>query len=164
MSVLENMDQQNQNTRTTMLPCKWFFVAVIALLFSTLSPLVCVASGSQRGYFYGTQSNTIEGVIQTIVFPGPPEYMNVKKGDLPEQALVLVLEKPISVFPQKDAKDHLEEPEKNVFKVQLVVNWDDNIKVVMSKKVRVTGMFFHSHTGHHHTKVLMDVETVEASK
>jgi hypothetical protein len=65
-----------------------------------------------------------------------------------------------------DPPQGLDDPETNIREMQLVVTKSAHWKSVerrLGKRVVVTGTLFHGHTGHHRTKVLMDVTDIRAA-
>ena len=114
-------------------------------------------------YFYQPKPVSLTGIIKTVTFPGPPNYEDIKTGDRAEECLILFLNSPISVVPKSDKED-FHDPEHGIRKIQLVVYSERKIKVIEQKRVNVTGTFFHRHTGHHHTEVLLEVERIEETK
>lgn len=115
-------------------------------------------------YFYEPTISTIEGTLLERVFPGPPNYESVAKGDEAEGAWLLALPKPITVI--YDGKDgystSVNETETGVKVIQLATGEPRNFKILKSslgKKISCAGTLFHRHTGHHHTRVLMYLDS-----
>lgn len=77
----------------------------------------------------------------------------------PEEEYVLILNKHIDVVEDKGFGG----PEKNVSEIQLIVYSDDQDKAnkLINKNVEVTGSLFHGHTAHHHTKILLAVDSLK---
>lgn len=78
-----------------------------------------------------------------------------------EKYFVLLLPAPIDVT----FKDELvcpDGPTKNITEIMLVVDFAEEGKKYLGKEVQVKGNLFYPHTAHHHTKVLMQVESIEA--
>jgi hypothetical protein len=102
----------------------------------------------------------ISGTIYRRTFPGPPNYENVSSGDSPETYWFLKLPGPACVL--ADSTNELSEAETNVTRIQLVLNGEQysEFKNVLGKKASVSGTLFHAITGHHHTKVLLRVESI----
>ena len=78
-----------------------------------------------------------------------------------ENSFILKLDQPIKVV--ADPNDDLNSTTSNVTKVQLTTSSVD-FSIYKNKKVRCTGTFFSAITAHHHTDVLMWVETVQEIK
>lgn len=110
---------------------------------------------------YEPATVTLTGRISKQVFPGPPNYESVKKGDAPEVAWVLRLERPVSVKARKG--DDFNQTRRNVRDLQLALGPDDfkRYRNLLGKRVAVIGGLFGAHTGHHHTAVLMSVKRIQ---
>jgi hypothetical protein len=113
---------------------------------------------------YGPSVVTLTGTLRSQVFPGPPNYESIKTGDERETAIILTLVTETCTSGQD--RESLEVPETGVREVQLVVTKDaywKTIRRLMGKRARVTGTLFHAHTGHHRTKVLINVSQIRAA-
>jgi hypothetical protein len=128
-----------------------------AWIFTTLS------LASNQVVHYAPKVVTLTGIIKFKTFPGPPGYESVDRGDDEETCPYLLLNHPVdAVALPDDDKSTGSETEKNLKIVQIVANeknsnwsWSNKTKYV-GKPVRVTGTLFHSVTGHHHTRVLVE--------
>jgi hypothetical protein len=92
--------------------------------------------------------------------------MSVRNGDKPETAWIIHLAHPICVDEDKTEPD-LNPAQKNIQKVQLVFlggGGYTKYKELVSKEVVATGTLFGSHTGHHHTAVLLTVRELAKAK
>ena len=109
---------------------------------------------------------TLIGTIRRQTFPGPPNYENVQKGDRPETYWMLSLEVPVCVT--KDAKDpELNPAKQSVSELQLVLNDQKaygKYGRFLGHRVIVRGALFGGITGHHHTEVLITVQSIERAK
>ena len=127
---------------------------------------MCLAGGSvagQKCFEYGT-TVSLTGKLTSKIFPGPPNYESIRNGDQKETAIILILTRPICTT-SKDPASH-GDPESGQRDIQLVISKDENwrtIRRLMRKRATVSGTLFHWNTGHHHTKVLMDVSQVRAA-
>ncbi len=96
---------------------KWLISLI--LLFSVgfssnaMRPHVCLS--------YEPATVTLKGRITRKTFAGPPNYANVKKGDMPETYWILHLIRPICVNADKDMLGG-EKPEKTVSNLQLILS------------------------------------------
>lgn len=137
-----------------------------ALLFC-LFALPCIsstASGERQACLsYEPAVVTLTGRITKHTFPGPPNYQSVRRGDAPEVTWVLHLTRPVCV---ERGQDEIDEAEANVTDVQLALEPVEYTRYrnLLNQAVVVRGKLFHSHTGHHHTKVLLDVNDIKKSK
>ena len=132
------------------------------LILATLLLLVGFgsdASGQQCLEYGPTVSLT--GTLRSQVFPGPPNYESIKRGDGKETAIILTLAAPVCTT--GNDPQGIDVPESAIRDVQLVVIKDAHWPAVhrlMGKRAIVTGTLFHAHTGHHRTKVLLTVASL----
>jgi hypothetical protein len=110
------------------------------------------------------EPTTIEltGTIKPVTFPGPPNYRSVKEGDKPERYWILYLPKPICV--DGDPNNNINEAEKNIKSLQLIINDYDKYRSLLGQKVTVKGELTHAITGHHHTNVLINVKEIKKAQ
>ena len=110
---------------------------------------------------YEAEGTTLTGKVSRVTFPGPPNFESVKKGDAAEVTYVLHLATPICV--DANAENDFDDAEKDVTDVQLALSSEQVAAVRGALKrgtLTVTGTLFHANTGHHHTAVLMQVDSV----
>lgn len=126
----------------------------MALLFVATC---CSTAFAQKCLEYGP-TVSIEGTLRSQVFAGPPNYESIRRGDRKETAVIVTLVKPVCITGNDSASFNVSET--SVREMQLVVNnpadWQ-TVRRRMRKGVVVTGTLFHAHTGHHRTKVLINV-------
>ena len=130
--------------------------AVLVLL------LVCTAStsGQRQKLHYEPETVTLTGRVIHRTFYGPPNYGEYPKSDTREKQVILILDSAVDVIANgNDAFDHTE---LKVRDVTLVLHRATGN--LSGKRVVVEGTLFHAHTGHHHTRVLMDVQTITLAK
>ena len=96
----------------------------------------------------------VSGVVIKKTFPGPPNYESIENGDKAETCWFIVLEKSISFSPD----GVFISKEVVVNKLQLVKS---NYKFIEGKKYLIKGVTFPGHTGHHHSTVLLEVNSVK---
>lgn len=115
-------------------------------------------SRSETDLHYEPSIVTLGGTVSLQEFAGPPNYEDVKKGDLPEQYWILSLESPIRVVAAPG--DELYSTQDEVREIQLVCSSSCGKRFAFSSgmKVSLTGTLFAAHTGHHHKSVLMTVK------
>jgi Domain of unknown function (DUF4431) len=101
------------------------------------------------------------GTMKRHVFPGPPDFESVKGGDQPETYWVLRLSKPICVAPVEPDSRGINVPETDVRLLQLNQVDYKGSKHLLGKRVKVKGRLVHAITGHHHTNVMLEVQSVE---
>ncbi|HEY6010791.1 MAG TPA: DUF4431 domain-containing protein [Nitrospirota bacterium] len=118
------------------------------------------AFGADPCLRYEPEKVSLTGIITERVFPGPPNYENIKKGDRPETAWILHLDKPVCVVPV-NPKDDIDEPESNVTDMHLIIFGSyKKYEALLGKQVVAHGSLTHSITGHHRTRVLIEVEDI----
>ena len=121
------------------------------------------AEPSGTEYAYEPVVSTLTGTITTEMFYGAPGYGENPATDTKEYPFLIIPDQPINVVatPQQ-VKEETEETKMGVSKLQLI--WPDNINMEQykGKRVKITGTLFGPQTGHHHTDVLMDVQTLTA--
>ena len=109
------------------------------------------------------RSFRFEGVLTRRIFPGPPNYENVRKGDRPEPAYILRLQKPVCL-----AGDDFINPNRQVDRVQIFPDdlgeakplWEA-LRKLIGKSVVVEGTKpFGAHTGHHHAPLLLPITKI----
>lgn len=130
-------------------------LAFCLLIFSS-----AVFASEPQCFKYEPTVVNLSGTIKKIVFPGPPNYEDIKKGDTPEPYWVLFIKKPICVVAAPD--DEFNETESNVVSLQLIIDNYAPYKGFVGKNVVVTGKLTHAISGHHHTKVLIEVQNIKA--
>jgi len=138
----------------------------IALFFLLLSPGACVAQLELAGCrSYEPAAVTLHGRLVREIFAGRPSYRDTRKGDEAEIVWLVTLDSPICMNQGQAAPD-LNPSQKNVRKVQLVLNKEDGerAKALLGKRVVATGSLFGAHTGQHHTPVLLTVTYLDLSR
>src|SRR5688500_18092266 len=138
---------------------KTLLITTVLLVASSSSP------ARAQCLKYGPAVITLTGTLRSQVFPGPPNYESIKRGDRKERAIILILTTPVCTTSHEPPQG-LDEAEKNVREIQLVVTKSAHWKTVerrLTKRVVITGTLFHSHTGHHRTKVLINVASIRSA-
>src|SRR5262245_54399986 len=111
---------------------------------------------------YGPQVS-LNGTLRSQVFPGPPNYQSIKQGDSKETAIILRLRR--TTCTTGNDPSGVDVPEKNICEMQLVItesaDWQTGRRL-KGKRVLVTGTLFHAITGHHRTKVLIQLSSIRA--
>lgn len=111
---------------------------------------------AQESLLYEPTKVTLQGTLTVQNFAGPPNYDNIKKGDLPERAWILNLKNPVRVA---ESGDELSYTQENVREIQLVCDREcgNEFSLKQGDEVALIGTLFAAHTGHHHKGVLMNV-------
>lgn len=125
--------------------------------------LTAIAKPSLVGEVFPYEPMVVQltGLIQQQTFAGPPEWESVERGDQALTYWILHLNAAINVG--DDRFDFINEPEKNVLEIQLVLNQQQHkrYETYLEQPVQVSGTLFHQTTGYHFKKILMDVENIE---
>ena len=128
--------------------------------------LLCAASATiqaqRKQLHYEPEKVSITGTIVSRTFFGPPNYGENPKTDSKESQYILVLDTPIDVV----GDNKYNEAERGVKQITLVVHdfKATPVRPWLGKRVTIEGTLFHAITGHHHTKVLIEVSTIGAAK
>src|SRR5262245_44577424 len=123
----------------------------------------CSTASAQKCLEYGP-AVSLTGTLRSKVFAGPPNYESIKRGDRKETAIILALV--TGACTTGNDSNGVDVPERDIREMQLVVGKSEDWKIVRrfrGKRVAVTGTLFHAITGHHRTKVLVDVTTIRGA-
>jgi hypothetical protein len=90
---------------------------------------------------------SVSGFLSLEVFPGPPNYKSINNGDVREEAWILTT--------AKAGRFHLVilDNKKEKF---------ETLQRCLGKMVRVKGVAWEAHTGHHRTPFLITLHSIEA--
>ena len=104
---------------------------------------------------------SVTGTVVRETHPGPPNYEDITKGDKPETIWVLKLGKSICV----NQGSELNEAENDIREIQLVLKPEqyNQYHHLLGQMVSVSGTLFHSHTGHHHKRLLLTTNEIKKS-
>lgn len=131
------------------------------LILLTLLIAPFAIAKNKVAYFEPTLAE-LNGVIKTLQFPGSPNYENIKNGDRDETGPYLILDKPIDIKLTPKIQIGNDEFRHNVKLIQLIVHTNsDWKKIKQGNYVRIRGTLFNAQTGHHHTRVLLEVNNVK---
>jgi hypothetical protein len=136
---------------------------ILIAVWSNLHIVASPADGKPNVLHYDERV-TLTGKVVSRRFYGPPNYGENPKTDSRESQYILLLDSAIDVIASKD--DPMNETEHGVKKVTLVV-FDFKahpVEPLLGRRVEVEGTLFHAHTGHHHTKVLIEVSSIEKAR
>lgn len=139
------------------------FVCLIGLLLFAAT----LAQAQRRQLHYSTEVATLTGRLVYKTFYGPPNYGETPKSDSRETQPILILDSKVLVT-AKGNNEGDDRPDELVREITLVAEPSNDVtervlagKRFSRKRVVVEGSLFHAETGHHHTKVLMEVYTVK---
>lgn len=141
-------------------------------LFPVLAVLLAACSGAPDNrsehstqanaseYAYEPTVSTLNGRLEKELFWGPPGYGEDTLTDEREIVYVLVLPKSIRMkAPAKDLSDGYNAAIAGIDRIQLLTQ--KPMEKYLDQSVTVSGTLFGAQTGHHHTEVLMDVQSVK---
>ena len=119
--------------------------------------------GKSVVYDLDAPSVTLVGTLTVESHHGPPDYGETPETDAIERPYILVLDRPVTVVGDTAAAIGADNPGTisriKVSKVQLAgVLYCDPTKNLVGKRIQATGRLFPRHTGHHYTRILMDVD------
>jgi len=106
----------------------------------------------------------LTGILTRKVFPGPPNFEDVRKGDRPEPGYILRLQQPICL-----TGDDFIEPDRLVERVQIFPDFTKQqdkalareLRGSVGKRVVVEGASpFGAQTGHHHAPILLSITRI----
>lgn len=100
----------------------------------------------------------LKGNLSIKTFFGPPNFGENPSTDSKENSWILSLTSPMNVCAKIDGDPTSGPSVENVRELQLVL--PKSRKELIGKDVIVVGTLFHAHTGHHHTDVLMTVQSI----
>ncbi len=102
---------------------------------------------------------SLSGTLAQEKYPGRPNYESVANGDEPETIWVLKLKTPICVL----AANEIDVRENSQTEIQLVLDQGqyNKYRSLLGQSVTITGKLFHSHTGHHHKRLLLTTNEIK---
>jgi len=121
-------------------------------------PAARTSSSSHGGCLaYEPDTVALTGRLERRTFPGQPNFESVARGDEAEPGYYLVVNRTLCVTRNLD---EVNQPAAGVGVVQLVLDQRgyDRLRPSLGHQVTVRGTLFHSHTGHHHAELLLEVE------
>src|SRR4030095_10689026 len=135
------------------------------LLMTTFLLLVgfCASASGQKCLEYGPDIS-LTGTLRSQVYPGPPNYESIKRGDRKEKAIILMLD--ARACTMGNDPPGFDVPETDIRQIQLVITNDEHWRIVrrlMGKPTHLTGSRFNAQTGHHRTRVLIHVANIRAA-
>jgi len=128
---------------------------VLALLL-ILAPL----SAAARCLAYEPSVVSLDGELRSSLFPGPPNYTSIGRGDYPESVLILTLDRAVCVSGDP-ASSRNSQSHYDLIEVQLVLS-KEQARSLIGKRVRASGTLFGAHTGHHRTPIVLQVRSIRA--
>ncbi len=137
---------------------------VIAVAF-VLAPCLRAQTTPQEKTWLSYKPAVVElqGKLNFVTKYGPPNYGENPKTDRKVKVLILVLSKAVNVRGDPNSDLNSESVE-GVKQVQLAIKPGIAYKQFVGKHVKAKGTLFHSITGHHYTRVLMDMLEIKEEK
>ena len=134
------------------------FIILFILLASVSTILAedCIIDGSEV---------ELVGIISRETFPGPPNYESGEKGDKPETYWILTLKEKYNcakMYSYESGELYRIDGSFNRFQLRLNQNLYEKKEALLNTDVRVKGKVETGITGHQHTKMLIDVISMEA--
>ena len=115
-----------------------------------------VTAGHGGCLAYEPDTVALSGVLERRTYPGRPNYESVDRGDERETGFYLVVHPGLCVTRNLD---EINQPTAGVQLVQLVLDQAgyEHLRPFLTKTVTLRGTLYHSHTGHHHAELLLQV-------
>lgn len=126
--------------------------AIAALLFVT-----CGAASASPCLDY--RETTLRGTLSSETFAGPPDYESIASGDSAETYFFITLLAPVCV---SAGSSDLEPAIQSLQRIQLIFESDaaqksyDSLRPHLGELIECRGVLLGSHTGHHHSEVMLD--------
>lgn len=147
--------EKSMSAATSKMFCALALIVVGSALQAASQP-----ASRRRVLHYEPEKVTLKGRVVSRTFYGPPNYGENPKTDSRESQYILILDSAIDVVTGSDPTD---QAERGVKRVTLVV--DDfaahPVRPLLGRHVLIEGTLFHAHTGHHHTRVLIEVSSIK---
>lgn len=139
---------------------------VVAVFFGTaLAAQLSIAAASDCvALHYDSAAVALTGKAFKRTFAGPPNYQSIQQGDRLETVWVLSLAQPVCVSAL--VADSENETANHIKTLQLVFMDSlqyKQLRRLSSKQMVVTGRLLSAQSGHHHTRVLLEVAGVRAA-
>jgi len=142
------------------------FSKTLVILVFTISFCITEKAQKMQSNEWLTYEPTVvelRGKLITKWYYGPPNYGENPKTDSRELLPFLVLDRPVNVRGNPDPDSWPDQVSvEHVRTMELVLTLPH--KNMIGKNVIVKGMLFHAFTGHHHTDVLMSVQSFSLSE
>jgi hypothetical protein len=143
---------------------KIFCVLILVIVWSNLQTVPSQPAARRRVFHYEPEKVMLKGKVVSRTFYGPPNYGENPKTDSRESQYILILDSAVDVV--ATGSDPTDQTERGVRRVTLVV--DDfaahPVRPLLGRRVLIEGTLFHAHTGHHHTKVLIEVSSIKRAR
>jgi hypothetical protein len=144
------------------------------VVLSTICLTICIVSSANAECIDLKQKDTLsfEGTLNYRIYPGPPNYEDVRKGDTPEPTYILKLDEPICATGDEFVDQNLKFDRIQIFPESgkaAQVLWRD-LRGFIGQRVLVAGTdlaagtgAFGRHTGHHHAPLMLPIARISAA-
>jgi hypothetical protein len=120
-----------------------------------------VSYGQDDSVYYESAIISVDGVLETHIFPGRPNYEDIAQGDEPEKCFYLRLDEVISNVIPDPKETYSWTVEHNIGIMQLSMSTKRSGFFKDGDHVRLTGSLYQGFNAHHHTRVLISVDKIE---
>ena len=137
-------------------------------VLSAIGLTICINASANASCIDLKQTDTLsfEGTLNYRIFPGPPNYEDVRKGDTPEPTYILKLEEPICATGDEFVDQNVKFDRIQIFPESGKAGqalWRD-LRGLIGQRVVVAGTgAFGRHTGHHHAPLMLPTASVSAA-
>jgi hypothetical protein len=107
---------------------------------------------------YWSDTVTVAGKVRRHVYPGPPNYESIRRGDEPQPVLLLRLDVPLCTRASKEYTAYEDVREVQILADPLDFRFAERH---LGKRVRVRGTLTGADVGYHHRDVLIDATDKE---
>ena len=132
---------------------------LLGAFFLLLALLPSVAEA--RCLKYEPTTVSLVGRLASKTLAGPPNYVSIARGDVPETVYILHLDTPVCVLgdssSRTNAKSHV-----GIKEIQLVTD-AAKARSLVGKRVSASGTLFGPHSRHHRTPVLLRVSRLDGA-
>lgn len=142
---------------------KHFKVTTVLFALFLLGGLEVTAQQKNRWLPYEPATVELQGRLTVQSKYGPPNYGENPRTDAKVKVPVLVLLTPVSIRGTPGDANNAKSVS-GVRRIQLILLNKTPYKEFTNKIVVVKGTLFHAHSGHHYTRVVMDVSSIEAKQ
>ena len=129
------------------------------IIYGWLIALLLAGPVAAQCLEYEPKVVSLTGTLVSETHPGRPNYESVASGDEPETIWVLKPTGPVCVL----AANAIDVAESGEIEIQLVLDQGqyDKYRSLFGQSVTITDKLSHSHTGHHHKRLLLVTNEVK---
>lgn len=134
---------------------------VSLLSLSLLSAALFAGTATAQCLQYEPKVVRLSGVLGRETHPGRPNYQSIAGGDEPETIWVVRLSKAICVQAATPELENVKEDREKEVQLVLQPAQYQRYRKLLGKRVTASGTLFHSHTGHHHKRLLLTTSRIK---